>query len=33
MKRRNIDILLDEMEAMRYSDYCIALQIVFWQLI
>lgn len=28
-----IDKLLNEMEAMRYSDYCIALQIVYWNLI
>ena len=27
-----IDRLLNEMEAMRYSDYCIALQIVYWHL-
>ena len=27
-----IDKLLNEMEAMRYSDYCIALQIVYWHL-
>ena len=27
-----IDKLLNEMEAMQYSDYCIALQIVYWQL-
>ena len=27
-----IDKLLSEMEAMRYSDYCIALQIVYWHL-
>ena len=30
---RSIDKLLNEMEAMRYSDYCIALQIVYWWLI
>lgn len=29
---RGIDELLSEMEAMRYSDYCIALQIVYWWL-
>lgn len=29
---RSIDELLSEMEAMRYSDYCIALQIVYWWL-
>ena len=28
----NINELLSEMEAMRYSDYCIALQIVYWHL-
>ena len=28
----NINELLNEMEAMRYSDYCIALQIVYWNL-
>ena len=27
-----IDRLLNEMEVMRYSDYCIALQIVYWHL-
>ena len=27
-----IDKLLNEMEAMQYSDYCIALQIVYWHL-
>ena len=27
-----IDKLLNEMEAMRYSDYCIAPQIVYWHL-
>ena len=26
------DYTLSEMEAMRYSDYCIALQIVYWDL-
>ena len=29
----NINELLSEMEAMRYSDYCIALQIVYWNFI
>lgn len=29
----NINELLSEMEAMQYSDYCIALQIVYWNLI
>ena len=28
----NINELLNEMEAMRYSDCCIALQIVYWNL-
>ena len=28
----NINELLSEMEAMRYSDYCIALQIVYWNM-
>ena len=27
-----IDKLLSEMEAMQYSDYCIALQIVYWNM-
>ena len=31
-KRTNIDNLIDEMDAMQYHDYCIALQIVLWNL-
>ena len=30
---KNVDELISKMEAMRYSDYCIALQIVYWWLI